>query len=142
VGFFTGLADFAHPGDSQSFFGVPGLEGARVPPRERSPDDRYLGTRDPADPLVSPIRSDLKGFPPTLCVTGTRDLLLSGTVNFHRALRAAGVEAELVVFDAMPHAHWYQVEIPEAQEANRLMAEFLEARTRPLGPRASRRYDR
>ena len=129
VGFFTGLADFAHPGDSLSFFGVPGLEGARAPAHERSGDGPYLGRHDPADPLVSPIGSDLEGFPPTLCVTGTRDLLLSGTVAFHRSLLAAGVDARLVVFEAMPHAHWYQVEVPEAAEALRIMAEFLDSRT-------------
>ena len=29
IGFFTGFADFANPGDSLAFFGVPGLDGAR-----------------------------------------------------------------------------------------------------------------
>jgi len=131
VGFFTGVADFAHPGDSLAFFGVPGLEGARPPSREGSHDSAWLGAHDPTDPLVSPIAADLHAFPPTLCVTGTRDLLLSGTVNFHRALREAGVDARLVVFDAMPHAHWYQVGIPEATEALEIMARFLEAHTAP-----------
>ena len=32
-----------------------------------------------------PIYSDLKGFPPTLFLTSGRDLLLSNTVNLHRA---------------------------------------------------------
>lgn len=70
--------------------GVPGLDGARPPERGHSPGARYLGDRDPKDPLVSPIYSDLAGWPPTLCVSGTRDLLLSGTVNFHRALLKEG----------------------------------------------------
>jgi acetyl esterase/lipase len=126
VGFFTGFADFANPGDSLAFFGVPGLDGARPPERGHSPDARYLGDRDPKDPLVSPIYSDLANWPPTLCVSGTRDLLLSGTVNFHRALLKKGVDARLVVFDAMPHAHWYMVGIPEATEALELMARFFD----------------
>jgi acetyl esterase/lipase len=75
---------------------------------------------------VSPIYADLAGWPPTLCVSGTRDLLLSGTVNFHRALLRKGVDARLVVFDAMPHAHWYMVGIPEATEAVELMARFFD----------------
>jgi epsilon-lactone hydrolase len=126
VGFFTGFADFANPGDSLAFFGVPGLEGARPPDRRGGPDAQYLGDHDPKDPLVSPIYEDLAGFPPTLCIAGTRDLLLSGTVNFHRALLGKGVDARLVVFDAMPHAHWYTVGIPEATEALELMARFFD----------------
>jgi acetyl esterase/lipase len=126
IGFFTGLADFANPGDSVSFFGVPGLAGAQAPTRGDDHDARYLGDRDRKDPLVSPVYADLTGFPPTLCVTGTRDLLLSGTANFHRALLRKGVDARLVVFDAMPHAHWYTVGIPEATEALELMARFFD----------------
>ena len=126
IGFFTGFADFANPGDSLAFFGVPGLEGARPPDRSGGPDAQYLGDHDPTDPLVSPIYADLAGWPPTLCVSGTRDLLLSGTVNFHRALLRKGVDARLVVFDAMPHAHWYTVGIPEATEALEVMARFCD----------------
>ena len=105
---------------------VPGLDGARPPEPGGSRDAQYLGDRDPRDPLVSPIYADLAGWPPTLCVSGTRDLLLSGTVNFHRALLRKGVDARLVVFDAMPHAHWYMVGIPEATEALELMARFFD----------------
>ena len=45
----------------------------------------------------------MRGFPPTLIQSGTRDLFLSNAVRMHRALRAAGVEAELHVWEAMPH---------------------------------------
>jgi acetyl esterase/lipase len=76
-------------------------------------------------PAASPIYADLRGFPPTLCIAGTRDMMLSGTANFHRALVRAGVDADLMVFDAMPHAHWYMVGIPEASEANEAMAHYF-----------------
>ena len=124
LGFFTGMADFSRRGDSEAFFGVPGLAGAHVP---HGPilEELFHG-HDLKDPVVSPIYADLKGFPPTLCVTGTRDLLLSGTVNFHRALFQAGVDTDLVVFDAMPHAHWYMVGIPEAREAAEIMARYFD----------------
>jgi acetyl esterase/lipase len=127
IGFFTGLADFADGGDSRAFFGVPGLSGAEAPRKGAKPEQAYIGDHDPKDPLVSPIHADLTGFPPTLCITGTRDLLLSDTANFHRALLKAGVDARLVVFDAMPHAHWYMVGIPEATEALELMARFFDS---------------
>ena len=65
----------------------------------------YAGGHDRKDPYLSPVYGDYsKGFPPTFLQTGTRDLLLSDTVRLHRALRAAGVEAELHVWEAMPHA--------------------------------------
>lgn len=59
---------------------------------------------DLRDPYVSPLFGDFtKGFPPTFLQSGTRDLFLSNTVLMHRALRRAGVEAELHVFDAATH---------------------------------------
>ena len=47
----------------------------------------YVPSKDFSNPLVSPMLGDLKGFPPTILVSGTRDLLLSDTVLMHRALR-------------------------------------------------------
>jgi acetyl esterase/lipase len=65
----------------------------------------YAGGHDLTDPYVSPLYGDFsKGFAPTLLLTGTRDLLLSNTVMMHRALRRAGIEADLQVFEAMPHS--------------------------------------
>jgi acetyl esterase/lipase len=64
----------------------------------------YAGGRDRTDPYLSPVFGDFsRGYPPTLLQTGTRDLLLSDTVRMHRALRAAGITAELHVWEAMPH---------------------------------------
>jgi len=40
----------------------------------------YTASRDPKDPLLSPVYGDLHGFPPAILTTGTRDLLLSSTV--------------------------------------------------------------
>jgi len=37
----------------------------------------------------------------------------------------AGDEANLVVFDAMPHAFWYNASLPESIEASHIMADFL-----------------
>jgi monoterpene epsilon-lactone hydrolase len=52
-------------------------------------------------------------------------MLLSGTANLHRALLKAGVDARLVVFDALPHAFWYNAQLPETIEANHIMADFM-----------------
>jgi monoterpene epsilon-lactone hydrolase len=92
----------------------------------------YVGDADPRDPLLSPIYGDLSGFPPTLCLSSGRDVLLSGTVNLHRALGDAGVTAELAVYDGLPHAFWSTMLAPESDDAFRRMASFL---TRHLGRR-------
>ena len=124
VGFFTGHADQKRHGDSTSFFAVPGLMGVRPPTKAPAPSAN-MGDHPLDDPLASPMFGDLSHFPPTLCMTGTRDLFLSGTSNFARALRKAGVASDLVVFDAMPHAHWYMIDIPEAKEALEIQSAFF-----------------
>jgi acetyl esterase/lipase len=64
----------------------------------------YTNGHDRTDPYVSPLFGDFsKGFPPTILTTGTRDFLLSDTVRLHRALLAAGVPAELHVWEGAPH---------------------------------------
>jgi len=63
----------------------------------------YAQGHDLTDPYLSPLHGDLHGFPPTLVQTGTRDILLSNSVLMHRKLRRAGVEADLHVWEAMPH---------------------------------------
>jgi len=92
----------------------------------------YVGGADPKDPMLSPIFGDLSFFPPTLCVSSGRDVLLSGTVNLNRKLSDAGVYTELVVYDALPHAFWAMLLAPESDEAFRRMSSFL---TKHLGRR-------
>ena len=78
----------------------------------------YAGGHDLRDPYLSPLFGDLRrGFPPTLLISGTRDLFLSNTVRFHRALRRAGLQADLHVFEAMPHGGFFGA--PEDAESAR-----------------------
>lgn len=64
----------------------------------------YANGHDLTDPYLSPLFGDLTDFPPTLLISGTRDLYLSNTVRMHRKLRESGVDADLHIFDARPHA--------------------------------------
>jgi epsilon-lactone hydrolase len=53
-------------------------------------------------------------------------MLLSGTTILHRKFLAAGVvDAELVVFEALPHAFWNDMSLPESREAHQMMARFF-----------------
>jgi acetyl esterase/lipase len=125
LGIFSGMGDFARPGDSVAMYGLRGLAGHLDPPEPGAHDPFYVGSTDAKDPVLSPIFADLHGMPPTLFITSGRDLLLSGTANLHRAFLGAGVDARLVVFDALPHAFWYDPRLPEAIEANKMMADFF-----------------
>lgn len=126
-GVFTAGGDLGDLGDTANIFTLMGFWGDLVLPvdHEISEIRAYLGGADPRDPAVSPIHGDLSRFPPTLLMSGTRDAVLSATASFHRALRRAGAEAELYVFEAMPHAHWYIFHLPEAQEAIGIMSNFF-----------------
>ena len=127
LGLFSTLADYAHPADSQQLFTLNGFPGVLKPQDpNRAIGDEYAGKTDRKDPVLSPIYADLKGMPPSLLVSSTRDLLLSDTALFHRALLRAGVDARLVVFEALPHAFWYHFELPETTEALNLMAKFFD----------------
>lgn len=63
----------------------------------------YANGHDLSHPYLSPLFADVTGWPPTFIQAGTRDLFLSNAVRMHRKLRNAGVDAELHVFEAMPH---------------------------------------
>lgn len=98
LGMFSTLADFSRPSDSQQLFALNGFSGAIEPQTSDRPhDESYVGKTNPKDRALSPLFSDLHGWPPCLLVTSTRDLLLSNTSMFHLALLHAGVDAKLLV---------------------------------------------
>lgn len=87
----------------------------------------YAKGHDLKDPLISPVYGDMHGFPPTILSTGTRDLLLSNTVRSHRALRAAGVEAVLEVYEGQSHAQYlFDDRLPETAVAFGEIAMFFD----------------
>ena len=128
AGMFSGGGDLTDLGDSAAIFHLDGFAGEQIHPFDHpgNINRAYLaGVDDPQAPLVAPVHADLTGFPPTLLVTSTRDALLSSTALMHRALRRAGVPAELIVFEALPHGFWYNLALPETREALDAMAGFF-----------------
>jgi len=127
LGIFSGLGDFSRVGDSRQLFTLNGLPGRMEPiDPNHLPDDQYVGKTDRKDPFLSPLFADLHGMPPSLLVTSTRDILLSDTATLQRALLRAGDDAQLVVFEALPHAFWYHFQLPETKEALEQMARFFD----------------
>ncbi|MFE3825365.1 alpha/beta hydrolase fold domain-containing protein [Streptomyces sp. NPDC059092] len=117
----TPEADLTESGDSfETLIHVDVVGGARL----TDSISLYADGHDLRDPYLSPLFGDFgRGFPPTLLTGGTRDLFLSNTVLMHRALRRAGIEAELDIWEAMPHGGFFGA--PEDQEVLEVQARFL-----------------
>lgn len=66
--------------------------------------EAYLQGADAADPDVSPLRAaDLAGAPPAFVAVADHDVLREDGVAYAEALRAAGVDVELMRFGDMVH---------------------------------------
>ena len=85
----------------------------------------YVGNTNPRNPILSPVFANASGLAPTLFISSTRDMLLSGTSILDRHFLNAGVKTQLIVFEALPHAFWNNPRMPEAREADRDMANFF-----------------
>ena len=86
----------------------------------------YANGHDLRDPYLSPLFANFsKGFPPAMIQSGTRDLFLSNSVLLHRKLRTAGIDAELHVWEAMPHGAFGRGEAPEHEDITAEVARFI-----------------
>ncbi len=110
----TGDTQFTNEGIDRVLVGYEGLLSGAA--------QLYAGDHDLRDPLLSPIYGDFQGFPPTYLVTGTRDLFLSDVARTHRKLRAAGVTADLNVYEGMSHAGYLFVQ--DSPESRQVFAEL------------------
>ncbi|TXS92830.1 alpha/beta hydrolase [Parahaliea maris] len=96
----------------------------------------WLGSRFfPSDPIVSPLRGDLRDLPPVLVQASEAEMLLDDARRYVRRARAAGSAVELQTWPHMVHV--WQLFTPELEEADAALAEvarFLqEAGARPPG---------
>jgi acetyl esterase/lipase len=123
----TPMSDVTKVGDT--FYTNAMLDNVLVSPNGFCDDGAsvYANGHDMKDPLLSPVYGDMRGFPPTILTSGTRDLLLSNTVRVHRKLRQAGVEATLQVYEGMSHAHYLRDDTaPETREVFEEIARFFD----------------
>ncbi|MBM3563575.1 MAG: alpha/beta hydrolase [Alphaproteobacteria bacterium] len=68
----------------------------------------YLTTQQQwPHPWASPARGDLKGYPPTLLISGGADPLVDENRAFAENLTAAGVKVDHLIADAMPHGFYF-----------------------------------
>ncbi len=81
---------------------------------------------DRKDPRISPLFSDLRGFPPTLIQVGSDETLLDDAVRFARALGLADANVALQIWPHMIHA-WamWNAKLTEGREALAHVGEFI-----------------
>lgn len=90
---------------------------------------RYAGGEDLRSPLVSPLFADLTGLPSMLIQVGDDEILLDDSIRLADSARMAGVDVNLQVWPKLWHVwHLFAGLIPEADEAVRAIADFLECR--------------
>jgi monoterpene epsilon-lactone hydrolase len=114
--------------DGDSSYVGPLLNGQGVPEhRLMLTDLPYFHGVNPRDPLVQPGLSPalLAKFPPALLITGTRDSVMSSVLASRQRLDQAGVQTELHVWEGMWHSFFSDPELPESQDAYRVMARFF-----------------
>ena len=58
-------------------------------------------------PDVSPLRGELRGYPPALIAVGTHDPLVDSCTAFARKARETGSDVELLVYEGMPHGFYF-----------------------------------
>ena len=130
-------------GGDSTFLG-PMLMGQSVPvPNPGAKGSHpYFKDVDFNSPLVMPGNSPavLARFPPTLLISGTRDMALSSVLRTDDLLTQAGVATELHVWEGMWHSFFSDPEMPESKAAYAVMARFFErrlGRTVPSCPKKS-----
>ncbi len=81
---------------------------------------------DRKDPLISPLFSDLRGFPPVLVQVGSAETLMDDSVRFARAAGLADVNVTLQVWPHMIHA-WpmWNAKLAEGRQALEQAGEFI-----------------
>lgn len=124
IGIFCAGATAGMEGDSA--YVAPALNGADAQPAT-APLGYFVGA-DPKDPLLSPGSSPatLAKFPPTLVITGTRDMALSAAVHTHAELVKTGVEADLHVWEGIGHGKLYDPTTPEGRDATNVIVKFFD----------------
>lgn len=104
-------------GDTETTLGHadPALTVAEVLPGLKA----YADPVDWSNPYVSPVYGDFsKGFPPVLIQAGTKEMVLSNSVRFYQAVKMAGGDATLDVYEGMTHVFQsYMMGTPEQKEA-------------------------
>ena len=90
----------------------------------------WAGDDDPARPEVSPLKGEHSGLPPTMVLTGTRDLLNVDAHRFATAATSVGVEVTMVNEPGLLH-DFPLFPIPEGRSAREKIRSFITENLHP-----------
>ena len=88
----------------------------------------YAQGNDLKDPYLSPVYGDVNSFPPTLLISGTRDLFLSNTVRMQQKLIEKNIPNNLIIYEGQSHCQYYlglPPDAPELQNHYRNVSQFF-----------------
>ena len=117
------VTDFTFSGDS---FRTKAAADPIFPKGVSLPVGLYAGSADPRHPLLSPLYGDLRGLPPVLFHVGEDEVLLDDSTRAAEKIRAAGGQAQVVVWPGMWHVFQALAPlIPEADRSIRQIGNFI-----------------
>ena len=84
-----------------------------------------------SNPLVSPIRANLRGFPPIYIQAGRAEILYESIAAFADRARSGGADVVLESWEDMNHDfQMFGTYVPQSAEALRRLGEVIETRVR------------
>jgi epsilon-lactone hydrolase len=89
----------------------------------------YCPGHDKEEPLISPYRGDVSGFPPTFMQCGAMEMLRDDSVYMADKMKAAGVDVTLEIWPKVFHVWQVMADVlPEGRRAIDKIAAFARAR--------------
>lgn len=129
--FCSGIVNgFWYGGDSQVTSGLlNGVQAQAAAGSDEEPPRDYFDGIDKNTRFITPgeFPETLATFPPTLVVTGTRDISMSNAIVSHTRLALAGVTAELHVQEGLGHGSFAMLPgIPESKTTHEIIWSFFD----------------
>lgn len=127
------MQTFWFGGDSGQLSSLLNATAVIGPKRPANAPRDYFEGIDRNDPLVTPglYPEVLARFPPTLVLTGTRDISMSNAIVTHARLLQAGAPAELFVQEGLGHGHFFIFPgAPESLAAHDVIWRFFDRQLR------------
>jgi acetyl esterase/lipase len=86
------------------------------------------------NPEISPLFGSYdETFPDVFISSGTRDLLLSQSIQLANILRFAGVSVDLQIWDGLWHVFEWDADLPESRLSIQQIVKFLTRKLRNNG---------
>lgn len=112
------------------------LDGSLNPHRLKLFSDLYRAGAPARHPGVSPLFAELRGLPPLLIQAGQDEILRDDAVALAEAVRAAGGDVTLELWDDVVHVwHWYWPVLSAGERAIGRVSGFLNAKFQGAGRR-------